>query len=122
MVSSYVLVEGMRPGAPLEGIPLTLKKIERFTVENPGPTQPPVWTTVEFAFAEEDADRVAQALAEVLEEQGGWYTDFKLKGEKVVIFANRIFRYRLGDQPARAEVAAYGREHDVPDHQLDWTE
>lgn len=72
MVTGYVLVEGMRPGARLEGIPLSLTKIERYPVKNPGPDQPSVWTTVEFTFSEEHADRVAAALAGVLDEHGGW--------------------------------------------------
>ena len=122
MVSSYVLVEGLRAGARLDGIPLTLKAIERYAVEDAAPTQPPLWTTVEFAFAEEDAERVAEKLADVLDENGGWYTDFTLNDETVVIFAHRVFRYRTGDTAARAEVAAYGRAHGVPEHQLDWSE
>ena len=36
MVSGYVLVEGMRPDACLEGLPLTLTKIERYAVANAG--------------------------------------------------------------------------------------
>jgi hypothetical protein len=36
----YVLVESMRPGTRLEGLPLTLKKIERYRVRNATPSQP----------------------------------------------------------------------------------
>ena len=67
MALGYVLVESMRPGTRLEGLPLTLTKIERYPVRDPAPEQPAVWTTVEFEFADEDAGRLADALAAVLD-------------------------------------------------------
>jgi hypothetical protein len=96
----------MRAGARLEGIPLTLTKIGRYPVLNSGPDQPPIWTTVEFTFPEEDAERVAQALSQVLDEHGGWYSHFNVAGESFVIYAGRIFRYASGDEAGRAEAAA----------------
>src|SRR5438128_2645920 len=110
----------MRPGSLLEGIPLSLTKIERYAVSDATPDQPPVWTTVEFEFAEEDAERMAAALSDVLDEQGGWYTNFEVGGETLVIFARRIFRYPHGSQAGRAEAEAYGRSVGVPESQLDW--
>jgi hypothetical protein len=86
----------MRPGSRLEGLPLTLTKIERYPVRNPTPEQPSVWTTVEFQFPEEEAGRLADALAEVLEEKG--------------------------DKAGRAEAEDYGRSVGVPERQLDWDE
>lgn len=118
----YVLVEGMRPDARLDGLPFTLKKIQRLAVENATPEQPPVWTSVEFEFPETAADRVAEALAGVLNEHGGWYSDFTVDGETFIIFADKIFRYASGDEAGRAEAAAYGRSVGVPEPQLDWGE
>jgi hypothetical protein len=122
MVTSYILVEGIRVGARLEGLPLRLLKIERYQMRTATPDQPPVWTTVEFEFEEGDAERVASELSEVISEEGGWYTDFTLDDETFVIFADRIFRYRRGDRAGRAEAAAYGQSVGVPDTQLDWEE
>ena len=120
MVKGYILVEGIRVGARLEGLSLRLLKIERYEMATASPRQPPVWTTVEFEFEEGDAERVAAALSEVISEKGGWYTNFTLDDETFVIFADRIFRYRLDDHAGRAEAAAYGRSVGVPDTQLDW--
>jgi len=120
MVTSYLLVEGMRVGACLEGLPLRLLKIERYQMRTATPEQPPVWTMVKFEFEERDAERVAAALSEVISEEGGWYTDFSLDDETFVIFADRIFRYPRGDRAGRAKVVAYGRSVGVPDTQLDW--
>jgi hypothetical protein len=120
MIAGYILAESMPPGARLQGLPLTLTKIERYAVRDAAPGQPSVWTTIEFEFPEGEAERVANALSEVVAEQGGWYTNFDVGDETFVIFANRIFRYRRGDEAARAEVAAYGRSVGVPESQLDW--
>lgn len=76
MVTGYILVEGMRVGARLRGLPLKLVKIERYRVPNATPEQPPVWTTVEFEFEQGDAERVAAALSQVVAKEGGWYTNF----------------------------------------------
>jgi hypothetical protein len=86
------------------------------------PDQPPVWTTVEFAFEEANADEVASELSAVLSTEGGWYTNFTLDNEVFVIFANRIIRYRRGDPAGRAEAAAFGRYVGVPSRQLGWDE
>lgn len=122
MVSGYVLVESMRPSARLEGLPLTLTKIERYQVKDAGPDQPSVWTTVQFGFPEEATEQVANALAEVIGEHGGWYSHFNTNGETFVIYADRIFRYPSGDKEGRVEAEQYGRSVGVPETQLDWDE
>lgn len=122
MALGYVLVESMRPGARLEGLPLTLRRIERHAVRNATPDQPSVWTTVEFDFPGEDAGRLADALAGVLDGQGGWYSHFNVDGETFVIYAGRVFRYTSGDRAARVEAEEYGRSVGVTEQQLDWNE
>jgi len=122
MALGYVLVESMRPGTQLEGLPLSLKKIERYPVHSATPDQPSVWTTVEFDFPEEEAGRLAEALAGVLDEHGGWYSHLNVNGETFVVYAGRVFRYASGDKAARAETEEYGRSVGVPEAQLDWDE
>jgi hypothetical protein len=53
---------------------------------------------------------------------GGWYTDFTVGDDHVVVFARKIFRYRRGDHTGTATAVPYGRTAGVPDHQLDWTD
>lgn len=119
MPTGYIITESIRPGSRLDGFPLTITAIKRYEVAQPAEGQPPVWTMVEFEFPETEAERLAAAWADVLDEQG-WYTDFEFDGEKFVIFPGRIMRYRLGDEAARAEAEAYGRALGIPDAQLDW--
>ena len=122
MALGYVLAESMRPGTSLEGLPLTLTKIGRFPVSSATADQPSVWTTVEFQFPAEEAAHLAEALAGVLDEHGGWYSHFNVAGETFVVFAGRIFRYRSGDKAGRAEAEEHGRSLGVPEPQLDWDE
>jgi hypothetical protein len=122
MALGYVLVESMRPGTRLEGLPLALTKIERYQVQDATSEQPSVWTTVEFEFPEEEAGRLADALAGVLDEHGGWYSHFNVNGETFVVFAERVFRYPSGDKAGRAAAEEHGRSAGVPESQLDWDE
>lgn len=122
MARAYVIAEGMRPGARLEGLPLTLTKIERFPVRNATAEQPSVWTTVKFEFPDSEAARLADALAGVLDEHGGWYSHFNVNGETFVVYAGRVFCYPSGDKAGRVQAEEYGRSVGVPEPQLDWDE
>jgi hypothetical protein len=73
-----------------------------------------------FEAEERDAGLLADALAKVLDQQCGWYTDFRTPEETFVVFSGRVFRYPRGDSRGRAEATAYGRSVGVPGHQLDW--
>ncbi|MFC9848580.1 hypothetical protein ACFWFF_39685 [Streptomyces sp. NPDC060223] len=83
-------------------------------------SQPPVWTVLEFESDAEDDAPLAKALAESLSNEGGWYADYRSSGERVVVFAGRVFRYAGADDVRRAEAVAYGLSVGVPEHQLDW--
>lgn len=122
MGRGYVLAESMRLGARLDGLSLTLRKIERYPASTATPDQPSTWTWVEFDFPDEEAGRLADALAAVLEARGGWYSNFSVGGETFVVYAGRVFRYTSGDEAARAEAQDYGRSVGVPETQLDWDE
>jgi hypothetical protein len=122
MVKGYLLAESMRPGSSLEGLELKLTRVERYPVASATAAQPSVWTAIEFEFEEQSAASVADALARVLDEEGGWYTNFSVGKETFVIFANRVFRYTRGDRDARAEAAEHARALGVPEAQLDWSE
>ena len=66
------------------------------------------------------ADELAEALSRVLRPEDGWYTDFAVGDDHVVVFAERVFRYRQGDEAGLAEAVAHGRSVGTPEHQLDW--
>jgi hypothetical protein len=60
---------------------------------------PSRWTLIEFEIDDHDAPALARALANALEDSGG-YVEFHSRDEKFVVFAGRVFRYRCGaEQP-----------------------
>lgn len=120
MFEGALIAESMRTGTTLEGITLTVRKVVRRRQRETGGDLAAIWTIIDFEVAEDEADKLAEILATVLEEQGGWYADFRSEAETFVVYSNRIFRYARGDAEARAEAEAYGREHGVPDNELDW--
>jgi hypothetical protein len=122
MVTGYVIGESLRVGAVFEPRGLRLRKVSRVEIGGASDAQPPVWTLVEWEADGEDVGALAEALAEALVPELGWYADFTAGDERVVVFAGKVFRYRRGDEAGRAEAVAYGRSVGTPGHQLDWEE
>lgn len=123
MVKGTLLAESLRIGASIEIAGLRVTRIARVDTSGSAKSgQPDVWTLIEFEAADDAADPLADTLARSLLVEGGWYADFTVGDEHVVVFAERVFRYRRGDQKRRAEAESYGRSVGVPQHQLDWTD
>jgi hypothetical protein len=99
---------------------LTVTKISRATLGDAAAGQPELWTFIEFEADESQGRVLADALADVLDSPGGWYTDFRTADETFVVYAGRVFRYPRGDSAGRAAAADYGRSVGVPEDQLDW--
>ncbi|MGI5228612.1 hypothetical protein [Actinoallomurus sp. CA-142502] len=119
MLTGVLVAESPREGGVLSGVPLQVRRIERGPAPEPESGQSLRWTILEFAAPEDDAGRLAEALAACLEPAGGWYADFNTAAEAFVVFPGRVFRYPRGDGARRAEVAAYARSVGVPEPQLD---
>jgi hypothetical protein len=121
LYDGIIILESLRVGTSLEDIPLTVRRVSRDAVTGTTADQPSVWTLLEFQVADDHAEALAQALADVLAEPG-WYADFHNDHENFVIFPGKVFRYPRGDQSARAEAQAHGRHLGIPEPQLDWTD
>jgi hypothetical protein len=123
MITGYVLGESLRPGAEFAPRGLRVRAVKRLDVSaSAAEGQPALWTLVEWEAEEGATQEIADALAEALEPAHGWYADFTAGDERVVVFAQRVFRYRRGDVAGRAEAIAHGRSVGTPGHQLDWAE
>jgi hypothetical protein len=123
MLRGTLLAESLRTGVDLAVPDLRLVRIGRHDVSGSAvPTQPDVWTFVEFEAPDARTDELAAALAATLRADDGWYADFTVDEDHVVVFAGRVFRYRRGDSEGRATAVAYGRSVGTPEHQLDWGE
>jgi hypothetical protein len=121
VINGLLLAESLRPAATVAVPGVVLRSIRRADVSSSTtPEQPGIWTFVEFEAPSEVADALAGALAAALSPDGGWYADFSVDDDHVVVFAGRIFRYHRDDAAGRAEAQDYGRSVGVPEHQLDW--
>jgi hypothetical protein len=138
MLKGRLLAESLRVGLDLQIADLTVVRLGRHDVsESTTPfedvaqvatgdgrgavtSQPSVWTFVDFQAPDERADELAQALAGMLERQDGWWADFTVGDDHVVVFADKVFRYRIGDAAGRNEAIEYGVAAGTPRHQLDW--
>jgi hypothetical protein len=121
VITGYVIGESLRPGAVFQPHGLRLRKVSRLDVsESATATQPQLWTLIEWETDGDDIAGLADAFAEALEPENGWYADFTAGDERVVVFAGKVFRYRRGDDAGRAEAIAHGRSVGTPEHQLDW--
>lgn len=121
MITGTIIAESLRPGSGLAGMPLAVREIRRYPVHDVPDYQPVVWTAIEFEAADSAAEPLASSLAAILAEPG-WYVNYSSASETFIVYHDKIFRHPRGEQAGRAEAAAYGRQHGVPEDQLDWTE
>jgi hypothetical protein len=121
MLRGRLLAESLRIGADLRVPGLRVTRLGRHDVSgSTSATQPGVWTFVDFEAPDDAAGELADALAAALVADEGWYADFEVADDHVVVFAGRAFRYAKGDRAGREAAVEYGRTHGVPEHQLDW--
>jgi hypothetical protein len=122
VIEGTLIAESIRVGAEFGGVRLVTRKIRRAAQGDASVGQPEVWTFIEFEAEERDAEVLAGALAKVLDQRHGWYTDFRTPAETFVVYSGRVFRYPRGDSLGRAPAEDYGRSMGVPEDQLDWPE
>ena len=123
MLTGTLLTESLRIGADVQVTGLRVTRVSRRDVSaSASAAQPEVWTFLDFEADDDVAEPLARSLADALLADGGWYADFAVGDDHVVVFAGKVFRYPRGDQAGRAAAEDYGRGVGVPAHQLDWTD
>jgi hypothetical protein len=120
-IAGVLIAESLRTGARLEGVTLTVRRIARDDGDIDA-GQPLTWTFIEFEAPIDEAEELAAALSRALDKRLGWYCDFRSPTETFVVFAERVFRYRRGDNAGRSEAEAHARSMGIPEFQLDWPE
>lgn len=114
-------MESLRIGAELAVADVTLRRLGREDVSaSAATTQPTVWAFVDFEAPDDRAPELAEALAGALLPDGGWYANFEVGEELVVVFAGRVFRYEKGDRAAHRDAVACAIAAGIPEHQIDW--
>jgi hypothetical protein len=80
MIEGTLIAESLRVGTVLADLKLTVRRISRYRAGGTTPDQPEIWTTLEFEAGEAQAEELAQALSDVLD-QPGWYVNFESPAE-----------------------------------------
>jgi len=122
MIQGPLIAESLRPGARLEGLGATLVSIERWAQKH-APGHPPETSTLIRFESSEPPERLAAALAEVLDDapaQGD--PDLRAGEERFVVFPKRVFRCRLDGLAGRAVAQEYARSLGVLPQQVAWGE
>lgn len=138
MLRGRLLAESLRVGHDLQVADLVVIRIGRHDVSKStapfanaaedaatggaSSSQPSIWTFIDFEASDERAEELAYTLANALLAEDGWWADFLVGNDHVVVFANKIFRYRVGDTDARHKAIEYGLAAGTPRNQLDWGE
>jgi hypothetical protein len=117
MLTGLLLKESLTDHHILDRLRIT--NMETWHVANAAAHQPGAWTALSFEVDAAEAEGVVEALSHVLKSPG-WYIDARLGDEVIVMFPDRIFRYRRGDQIGKAGAQAYAQAIGIPPSQIDW--
>ena len=121
MLKGALLAESLRVDAVLEVPDVTLTRVVRRDVSQSATSrQPSLWTFLEFEAEDHVAEQLADALAESLLVEGGWYA--KSAGGASTSWSSRVGSSVVGagDKARRAEAEAYAHQVGVPARQMDW--
>lgn len=85
------------------------------------------WTLHTVEIEPEKVNLFARQLSQAIEQPGqkkgdAWYADFNDGKTVYVIFSNKIFTWKIGDQIAKKQASNYGIKMGIPKHQVNWPE
>ena len=120
MINGAIILESLSEDARIGDMGLVVRELYRFRPDVTARGLPAVWSVVEFEGPDSCAEQLAEALAAALNDQHGWYVEFRSQTDTFIVFRGKHFRYPRGDEQGRAEAVQYGRTVGVPEPQLDW--
>jgi hypothetical protein len=121
VIQGTILAESIKPGSSFQGHGMRIISWARYEVSGTAKYQPPIWTAIEFEAPAQSSEALAASLSDVLL-LPSWYANWTSDTEATVVFPGRIFRYPRGDRAGREEAQEFGRQCEVPENQLDWTD
>ncbi|HXX36741.1 MAG TPA: hypothetical protein VEP50_01115 [bacterium] len=114
-----IIEESLRSKNVLKEVHIDSTRVEPVTAAHKTPwlTQ---WTLHAVTVAENESDRVAEALSKALGADY-WYADFKNDATHYVIFPNRIFKVDRSKPEQYQQVINHGLRLGIPEYQLDFS-
>lgn len=115
-----IIEESLRDISVLKEVKILETKVEPVTAEHKTPWLKQ-WTLHTVLIPENGADVFANKISKALEDEHGWYADFKNDKTHYIIFRNKIFRVDRIKKEQYTEVVKYGTSLGIPDYQLDFS-
>ena len=116
-ISGALIVESLKVGASLEGIPLHVDKIFRADCGDESAGQPRTWTFVEFRVDLQHVDKWTELLPRLTRLECWLVLRLPLRGDETfVVFGGKVFRYPRGDPAGRAEAENHRDRSVSPRH------
>lgn len=95
-----------------------IEKVEIWKAENHTINQPKYWTAISFyTNSEEFASQLSVSI-----KGDGWYVDLSNNAEKIIVFKNKVIKYKLGDLQGKEQAINYCTKIGIPESQIDWSE
>ncbi len=74
------------------------------------------WTLHTVEAPEDQADKIAEDLSNLLDSEHDWYADFKNNEFHYIIFRNKVFRVDCSKQEQYQDVIKHGVSLGIPDY------
>ena len=101
---------------------LDLLNIHKVELWNTG-GKPKYWTVLHFSCAERDfPERISRVMISDPRKGGNWFVDFRAGNVKVIVFRDKVLKYRIGDQAEKEYVCDECRKLGILDGQMNWEE
>ena len=119
MYTGVIITESLEDADILKS--LATSNVRTIEIDSPAPDQSSTWTLTDFTVPEQEAELAANAFASALK-FGTWYIDMHNGDEVYVVFRNKIFKYKKGNEQGKAEIIEHARSLGIPESQLGWGE
>jgi transcriptional regulator with XRE-family HTH domain len=83
---------------------------------------PKYWTALYFTSKKQDFPEILSKVVLSNEEVGNWFVDMKSGDTKIIVFKNKIFKYKIGNVEEKEQVCKECRKLGIPDNQMNWKE
>ncbi len=121
MYTGVVIEESLKDKSALSMVRIVATRVVKVT-EAHGTPYLEQWTLHTVEVEEARADEVAKRLMESLRDDDEWYADFCNEERHYIIFRDRIFKVRTGNEENYREAVEYGLSKGIPEEQLDFWE
>ena len=112
-----IIEESLSDKSVLKVVNVVSTRVEKVTGEHQTPWLSQ-WTLDTIEVEENQADNLADKLSKALDQEHGWYIDYRNDKYHFVIFKNKVFKIDRSKKSDYDEMIKYGLSVGTPDYQL----